>query len=64
MAWRAISREGLALLALILLNVFSMLQNPENDILTKILLVILYLSLIPILMYTPKKNKEEEKNDD
>ena len=58
MAWKGIGKEGLAFLGSVLLQVFSILTNPQNGLETKFLVAILYLALIPVLMYSPGGKKK------
>lgn len=58
MAWKEISKEGLAFLGSLVLQIYALITKPETDWLTKILVCFLFLVLVVIVMYTPEKVKK------
>jgi len=63
MAWKSISKEGLAFLGSVLLQIFSIIQNPQTEWWVKLLAAVLYIILIPVLMYKPEKRSRGLENE-
>lgn len=57
MAWKEISKEGLAFLASVAVQILPTLMNPTIDIITKIFTISILILFVIILMYAPEKKR-------